>query len=70
MIFNFGGLGKSRQPAYTLKNIVTGVMIFFGYIIMDEGDQFTAEHYMVTALSTVPFVFALLVKFLMSGAEK
>ncbi|MBS0423326.1 MAG: hypothetical protein JSR71_02625 [Proteobacteria bacterium] len=51
-------------------SIITPVTVFFGYIIMDEGDQFTAEHYMVTALSTVPFVFALLVKFLMSGADK
>jgi hypothetical protein len=37
---------------------------------MDEGDQFTAEHYMVTGLSTIPLIFALLVKFLMTGAEK
>ena len=51
-------------------SIITPVTIFFGYIFMDEGDQFTAEHYMVTALSTVPFIFALLVKFLMSGADK
>ncbi len=51
-------------------SIITPVSIFLGYIIMDEGDQFTAEHYMVTALSVVPFIFALLVKFLMSGVEK
>ncbi len=51
-------------------SIITPVTIFLGYIIMDEGDQFTSEHYMVTALSTVPFIFALLVKFLMSGVDK
>ena len=51
-------------------SIITPVTIFLGYIIMDEGDQFTSEHYMVTALSTIPFVFALLVKFLMSGVDK
>ncbi len=51
-------------------SIITPVVIFFGYIIMDEGDQFTSEHYMVTALSTIPFIFALLVKFLMSGVDK
>ncbi len=51
-------------------SIMFPIMIFFGYIIMDEGDQFTAEHYMVTGLSAIPFVFALLVKFLMSGADK
>ena len=51
-------------------SIITPITVFFGYIIMDEGDQFTAEHYMVTALSTVPFIFALLVKFLMSGVDK
>lgn len=50
-------------------SIITPITIFFGYIIMDEGDQFTAEHYMVTGLSTIPFIFALLVKFLMSGAD-
>lgn len=51
-------------------SIITPVTIFLGYIIMDEGDQFTTEHYMVTALSTAPLVFALLVKFLMTSAEK
>lgn len=51
-------------------SIITPVTIFLGYIIMDEGDQFTSAHYMVTALSTVPFIFALLVKFLMSGVDK
>ncbi|WP_297324160.1 hypothetical protein [Nitrosomonas sp.] len=51
-------------------SIITPVTIFLGYIIMDEGDQFTSEHYMVTALSTIPFIFALLVKFLMSGVDK
>ena len=50
--------------------IITPVTIFFGYIIMYECDQFTSEHYMVTGLSMVPLIFALLVKFLMTGAEK
>ncbi len=51
-------------------SLIAPIVIFFGYIIMDEGDQFTSEHYMVSGLSTVPFVFALLVKFLMSGVDK
>ena len=51
-------------------SIITPVTIFLGYIIMDEGDQFTSEHYMVTALSAIPFGFALMVKFLMSGVDK
>ena len=51
-------------------SIITPVTIFFGYIIMDEGDQFTAEHYMVTGLSFIPLVFALLVRFLRTGAEQ
>ena len=51
-------------------SMIAPITVFFGYIVMDEGDQFTAEHYMVTALSTIPFVFALLVKFLMSGVDK
>jgi uncharacterized membrane protein len=51
-------------------SIIAPVTIFFGYVIMDEGDQFTTEHYMMTALGAIPFIFALLVKFLMSGADK
>ncbi|GKS70041.1 hypothetical protein W03_20450 [Nitrosomonas sp. PY1] len=51
-------------------SLIAPVSIFFGYIIMDEGDQFTSEHYMVTALSAIPFIFAILIKFLMSGADK
>jgi hypothetical protein len=51
-------------------SIITPVTIFFGYILMDEGDQFTSEHYMVTALSMIPLIFALLVRFLMSGVDK
>ncbi|MCB1985480.1 MAG: hypothetical protein H6936_13065 [Burkholderiales bacterium] len=50
--------------------ILTPVTIFFGYIILDEGDQFTAEHYMITGLSALPFVIAMLVKFLMAGVDK
>ena len=49
--------------------ILTPVTIFFGYIILDEGDQFTAEHYMITGLSALPFGIALLVKFLMSDVD-
>ena len=50
--------------------ILTPVTIFFGYIIMDEGDQFTAEHYMITGLSALPLVIAMLVKFLMVDVDK
>ena len=50
--------------------ILTPVTIFFVYIILDEGDQFTAEHYMITGLSALPFVIAMLVKFLMAGVDK
>ena len=53
-----------------ILSLIAPVAIFLGYIIMDEGDQFTSEHYMVTALSTGPFIFAILVKFLMSGVDK
>ncbi len=53
-----------------ILSLIAPVAIFSAYIIMDEGDQFTSEHYMVTALSTVPFIFAILVKFLMSGVDK
>lgn len=53
-----------------ILSLIAPIAIFFGYIIMDEGDQFTSEHYMVSALSTVPFIFAMLMKFLMSGVDK
>ena len=53
-----------------LLAIIAPVTVFFGYIIMDDGDQFTAEHYMLTGLSALPFCIALLVKFLMSGVDK
>jgi len=53
-----------------ILSLIAPVVIFFGYIIMDEGDQFTSEHYMVSALSTVPFIFAILIKFLMSGVDQ
>lgn len=36
---------------------------------MDEGDQFTSEHYFMTGLSAIPFFIAQLVKYLMMGAE-
>ena len=49
--------------------ILAPVTVFFGYILMDEGDQFTAEHYMITGLSALPFGIALLVKFLMSDVD-
>jgi hypothetical protein len=29
---------------------------------MDEGDQFTYEHYWVTGMSFIPFLFTLLLK--------
>ena len=44
-------------------------MIFIGYIVMAEGDQFTSEHYMVTGLSAIPFVIVQMLKFLMSDVR-
>lgn len=49
--------------------IIFPVGIFFTYIIMDEGDQFTYEHYLVTALSAFPFFMVLLIKYFLSGFE-
>ena len=50
--------------------IIFPIIIFSVYIIMDEGDQFTDEHYLITGLSTVPFFIVLLIKLLMSDADK
>ncbi|WP_256325117.1 hypothetical protein [Nitrosomonas sp. Nm132] len=40
------------------------------YIIMDQGDQFTYEHYWVTGMSFIPFLFVLLLKSLFLGINK
>ncbi len=50
--------------------IAIPVIIFIAYIIMDEGDQFTSEHYFVTGLSAIPFLFVQLLKLLMSDVDK
>ncbi|AKH37790.1 hypothetical protein BCL69_103737 [Nitrosomonas communis] len=43
-------------------SLIAPVGIFFTYIIMDEGDQFTYEHYWVTGMSFIPFLFTLLLR--------
>lgn len=50
--------------------IIFPIAIFCMYIIMDEGDQFTDEHYIITALSAIPFGIVFLVQWLMSDADK
>ncbi|MEK6735739.1 MAG: hypothetical protein AABY47_04160 [Pseudomonadota bacterium] len=50
--------------------IIFPIIIFAAYIIMDEGDQFTSEHYLVTGLSAIPFFIVLALKFLMSGVDR
>ncbi len=50
-------------------SIIFPIMIFIGYIVMADGDQFTTEHYMITGLSTIPFVFVQLLKALMSDVS-
>lgn len=45
------------------------VGVFFTYIFMDEGDQFTFEHYLVTVLSAFPFFMALVIRFFLSDFE-
>ncbi len=46
------------------------VIIFLAYIIMDDGDQFTAEHYLITGLSAIPFVIVQLLKLIFSDLDK
>ena len=50
--------------------LIAPIGIFFMYIIMDEGDQFTYEHYWVTGMSFIPFLFVQLVKFMFAGDSK
>ncbi len=61
------------KKLFTYLQIITiifPIIIFSAYIIMDEGDQFTDEHYLITGLSALPFGIVILLKFLMSGADK
>lgn len=51
-------------------SLIAPVGIFFMYIIMDEGDQFTYEHYLLTGLSFIPFLFTQLIKYMFSGLNK
>ena len=53
-----------------ILSILFPIIIFSAYIIMDEGDQFTSEHYMVTELSAIPIGFDIMVKFQMTGVNK
>jgi uncharacterized membrane protein len=50
--------------------LIAPVGIFFMYIIMDEGDQFTYEHYWVTGMSFIPFLFVQLIKYMFSSIKK
>ena len=52
-----------------ILSIIFPIMIFIGYIVMADGDQFTSEHYMVTGLSAIPFVIVQMLKFLMSDVR-
>ena len=49
---------------------IAPIGIFLMYIIMDEGDQFTYEHYGVTAMSFIAFVFVLLIKYMFSDLDQ
>lgn len=49
--------------------IIFPIGIFFTYIIMDEGDQFTFAHYLVTGLSAFPFLMTIVIKYFLSGLE-
>jgi len=65
------GHGVIKRLFWLLQilSIIFPIMIFIGYIVMAEGDQFTSEHYMVTGLSAMPFVIVQMLKFLMSDVS-
>jgi len=50
--------------------IIFPIGVFFTYIFMDGGDQFTYEHYLMTSLSAFPFFMVLLIKYFISGFDK
>ncbi|BBL34377.1 hypothetical protein Nstercoris_00608 [Nitrosomonas stercoris] len=47
--------------------IIFPIGIFFTYVIKGEG--FTYEHYLVTAMSSIPFFLVLLIKYFLSGFD-
>ncbi|MFO7578680.1 MAG: hypothetical protein R6W74_00515 [Nitrosomonas halophila] len=60
------------KKLFLLLQVITSIFpigVFFTYILMDEGDQFTYEHYLVTAMSAFPFFMVLLIKYFLSGFE-
>ncbi|MGG7054198.1 hypothetical protein [Nitrosomonas sp. ANs5] len=60
------------KKLFLLLQVITSIFpigVFFTYILMDEGDQFTYEHYLVTVMSAFPFFMVLLIKYFLSGFE-
>ena len=59
-----------------LFNVLQGLtlslplVIFFTYIIADEGDQWTAEHFLATGIFSVPFIIVLLIKYVIYDASE
>ena len=46
------------------------VIIFITYIVAAEGDQWTSEHYLMTGFSAIPFIFVLLIKYIVYGTKE
>lgn len=60
------------KKLFLLLQVITSIFpigVFLTYILMDEGDQFTYEHYLVTVMSAFPFFMVLLIKYFLSGFE-
>ncbi|PKF60235.1 hypothetical protein CW745_16080 [Psychromonas sp. psych-6C06] len=45
------------------------VGVFFTYIVMAEGDQWTFEHFLATAIFSIPLILVLLIKFILVGSK-
>ncbi len=50
--------------------IIIPVGIFFTYIIANEGDQFTFEHYLTTGMALIPLLIVLMIKYVVYGFRK
>jgi hypothetical protein len=49
--------------------LIIPIGIFIFYIVAAEGDEFTAEHYLITGLSAIPFVIVQFLKFTFSDVD-
>lgn len=51
-------------------SLILPVVIFLTYIIAAEGDQWTSEHFLATAIFSIPLIIVLITKWIVFGNDK